>query len=210
MAVATAHIGVDFDNTLVCYDELLHRLAVARRLIDQRVPRSKAAVRDAVRAVPDGERLWQELQATAYGPAINDAALPDGVADFFRRCRQHGVEVSIVSHKTDLARRDSTATNLRTAALHWMRANGFFEDPFGLSEHDVHFEPTAAGKIARIRQLACTHFVDDLPETFGAESFPDTVEKLLYAPAPQAPRPSQVRAFRSWKEIGDYLVPSGN
>jgi hypothetical protein len=88
-----------------------------------------------------------------------------------------------------------------------MRDNGFFS-PDGLREKDVHFEATAADKIERIRQLACTHFVDDLAETFLAPAFPERVEKLLYAPAEEGACPSPVRVFRSWKEIGDYLVPA--
>ena len=34
-------IGVDFDNTIVCYDGLFHRVAVEQGLIPQKFPRVK-------------------------------------------------------------------------------------------------------------------------------------------------------------------------
>ena len=39
-------IGIDFDNTIVCYHKLFHRLAVERSLIPVSVAVSKCAVRD--------------------------------------------------------------------------------------------------------------------------------------------------------------------
>ena len=44
-------IGVDFDNTLICYDQIFHRLAVEEGLISRNVPAQKKAIRDADLAV---------------------------------------------------------------------------------------------------------------------------------------------------------------
>ena len=50
-------IGVDFDNTIVCYDRLFHRLARERGLIPETVPQTKGAVRDYLRSI-DREDDW--------------------------------------------------------------------------------------------------------------------------------------------------------
>ena len=168
-------IGIDFDNTIVGYDEVMRRIALERGLIDGG-ERSKRAVRDRIRQLPGGEIEWQKLQALAYGPRMGEAVLLEGADEFIRRCRGAGMDVFIVSHKTLFANYDDTRTDLRAAAMAWMTARRFFEpDGLGLRCGDVYFEPTRAAKIARIEQIGCSHFIDDLVEVFLEPSFPSGV-----------------------------------
>lgn len=201
-----ARIGVDFDNTLVSYDELMHRLAVERGWIRPEVASSKKRIRDSIRDLPEGELKWQQLQAIAYGAGIAEARLMAGVKTFFTLCRQRQVCLFIVSHKTEYANLDETRTNLRTAAVNWMKHHRFFDaDGLGASLEDVYFETTRRDKIERLTRLGCTHFIDDLEETFLEASFPAKVEKILYDPHAQHPAPSGMRVFKTWHEIGDYF-----
>ncbi|HVZ23095.1 MAG TPA: hypothetical protein VG871_18610 [Vicinamibacterales bacterium] len=174
-------IGIDFDNTLVSYDALIHDAAIERGLIAAGGDRSKRSVRDRIRLQPDGEIEWQKLQALIYGPLMGRAALMPGADAFVRACRARGWPTYIVSHKTEFAGYDETGTNLRDAALAWMTAQGFFaESGLGFSRDQVFFESTRGGKIARIRALACTHFIDDLEEVFSEPAFPAGVEQFLF------------------------------
>ena len=199
-------IGVDFDNTLVSYDDVMYGVALQQGLIHSGTRKSKRDIRDRIRQLPDGEIGWQRLQAIVYGPRMRDARLIDGVQTFFELCQQHKVRVYIISHKTKFAKLDETGTNLRVAALTWMRRNRFFEaDGLGLSQKDVYFESTRREKIERISQLGCTHFIDDLEETFLEDSFPMSVEKIPYAPHMQHSSIPGARVFTTWKEISDYL-----
>ena len=202
-------IGVDFDNTLVSYDDLMHEVARDQGFISPELSGGKHAIRERIRQSAAGERGWQKVQSLVYGPKIDRATLIDGVQMFFIRCRQGGISVRIISHKTEFAAGDEGKTNLRAAALTWMERRGFFrEEGLGLSAQDVFFESTRDEKIERIRQLGCTHFIDDLEETFLEPSFPPHVEKLLYAPWGPARTPSGVRRFSSWQAIHDYFFPS--
>ena len=70
-------IGIDFDNTIVCYDEIFHRLAVERGLIGPDAPRGKSMVRDALRR-SGREAEWTRLQGEAYGPRIGEAEVEVG------------------------------------------------------------------------------------------------------------------------------------
>jgi hypothetical protein len=198
--------GIDFDNTLVSYDELLTTIARERGWIGAGPIATKRVIRDRIRRVPDGEIEWQKCQALLYGPRIGEARLSDGVEAFMRLCRQHGVQVHIISHKTEFSRFDSSGTNLRWAAMNWMMARGFFEPAgLGLDPRRVYFATTRAEKIAYIGQLSCTHFIDDLEETFLEETFPIATGRILYEPERRSPAPRGVVLMRTWQEICDYL-----
>jgi len=71
-------IGVDFDNTLIDYDEVFRALACERGLVDPGFRGGKDAVRRVIRGLPDGEEAWQRLQGTAYGTGIGRAGMFDG------------------------------------------------------------------------------------------------------------------------------------
>ena len=202
----TLAIGVDFDNTIVSYDALMHRAALDRGLITDGPDRTKRAVRDRIRRLPDGEIEWQKLQALAYGPRMREAQPVDGADAFLRRCRRAGIRVFIVSHKTEYAGYDDTRTNLRTAALEWMTAHRFFErDGLDLVPGDVYFESTRGAKIARIGSIGCSYFIDDLEEVFLEPSFPPQVQKILYAPDMALVCTHCATVMPTWQALGDYL-----
>jgi hypothetical protein len=197
-------VGIDFDNTIVSYDELMRRVAVDRGLIGQTEGRTKREVRDRIRQLPDGEIEWQRLQALVYGPLMRDAQPIAGAEEFIRRCRDAGIPVFIVSHKTEYASYDETQTNLRTAALDWMSMHRFFEpDGLDLSRGNVYFESTRTDKIERIRRIGCSHFIDDLEEVFLEPSFPGNVEKILYAPQATLASANGARLMPSWRALCD-------
>jgi hypothetical protein len=196
------HVGLDFDNTIICYDEVFLSAARARRLVPAGFAADKQAIREAVRRKRDGELAWQRLQSYAYAQGIGRALLHEGVDHFLRRCRSEGVRVSIVSHKTEFGHFNSEGPNLREAASSWMHAAGFFsQDGLGLRHEDVFWESTRAEKLERIASLRCTHFVDDLVEVLTDPAFPEGVVRLLFARGPVYP-PSQLYvACRSWSEV---------
>lgn len=200
-------IGIDFDNTIASYDDIMHKLAVQQGLIQPDVKKSKKHLRDYIRQLPNGEIEWQRIQGIVYGPRMGEAKLIGGVWKFFESCRLYKAKTYIVSHKTEFARFDETGTNLRASALEWMKRNRFFEaNGFGLSqEEDVYFESTRREKIERIRHLGCTHFIDDLEETFLDELFPTNVEKILYAPHMQDSFAEGVKVATTWEEISGFL-----
>lgn len=197
-------IGVDFDNTIVRYDALFHGLAMERHLIPPSLPISKKSVRDHLRTLSGGEIEWQKLQARAYGPAMNQASLFPGVLDFFRRCRQDDTDVYIVSHKTRTARYDPAGTDLRQAALRFLEQHGFF-DPLQVPRQNVFFESTRENKNARIADLACDVFIDDLCEVFLEPSFPDGTTKILFTPNGETEHAGSDVALGSWDQIQAYL-----
>ncbi|MDP1809595.1 MAG: hypothetical protein Q8L35_08680 [Actinomycetota bacterium] len=199
-------IGIDFDNTLITYDDIFYELAVSGGLVPVATDKNKKLIRDRIRRLPDGDIEWQKLQAIAYGALIGEAKLIEGVKSFFLRCRQHGAKVNIISHKTEFAGYDETKTNLRVAALEWMAANGFFESSgLGLTREEVFFNSSRSEKIECIKQLGCTYFIDDLEETFLDDAFPPEVKKIHFTSGGKSAGPSGALRLSDWGRIGDYL-----
>lgn len=175
------HLGVDFDNTIVCYDALFHRVAREQNLIPVDVPVNKSDVRNYLRRV-DNEVAWTEMQGTVYGGRMREATPYPGVLDFFQACRKAGIPTSIVSHKTRHPFLGEKY-DLHAAAIAWLEQSGFFDaERIGLPRARVFFELTKAAKLERIGQCSCTHFIDDLPEFLSEPGFPTTVQRILFDP----------------------------
>jgi len=198
-------IGVDLDNTIVCYDQVFHQTALEKGLIPAEVPVSKDQVCNYLRE-RGLEDAWTEVQGIVYGPRIQSAPPFAGVMDFLARCRQHGTPIRIISHKTTFSRIGTTRTDLRAAALDWMAAKGLFMTKgLGLSREDVLFGATRQEKIKYIRQSGCTHFIDDLEAVFLEETFPATVEKILFAPNRESAALRGVTVCKAWWEINEHF-----
>ena len=200
-------LGVDFDNTIVDYGELMHEIASQWRLVGRDCPKTKKAVRDSIRRLPEGELHWRRLQAEAYGARMQEARPAAGVGDLFLTCRNRGIAVYIVSHKTECSNLGQSDVSFRTAAVAWLESSGFF-DPQGiaLERTRVFFHDSRQEKIERIRSLRVTHFIDDLEELFHEPLFPKDVVPILFSPERPSSDGDRIRSFASWNQIADYVL----
>ncbi len=198
------HIGVDFDNTIISYDDLFHRCALERSLIPEGLPKRKSAVRAYLWNLPDGNNLWTALQGEVYGSRINEAEPYPGALKFFSLCRERKVHVTIVSHKAEFPAL-GPRVNLRDAAREWIGAHGIF--PESAMSGSLFFEADRKAKVERIAHLKCTHFIDDLPEVFTDTLFPAGTEKILFAIEPSAAgdHPEEVKVFSNWPSITAFF-----
>jgi len=204
-------IGIDFDNTLIDYSDVMYNTAMQFRLIDSNTKKNKKNIRDKIRRLTDGEIEWQKVQAYVYGKAINQAHLINGVKEFFNFCKNGSIGLAIISHKTQFAAQDTESIDLREKALQWMENHHFFDTQgLGLSKKQVYFESTREGKINRIRELGCAYFIDDLEETFFEESFPSNVIKILYDAYGEKDAVQNCIICRSWEEITQYISRVGD
>jgi hypothetical protein len=198
------HIGVDFDNTIVCYDALFHKVAREKNLISAEVPVNKSDVRNYLRRV-NNEDAWTEMQGYVYGPRITEAAPYPGVIKFFQACRAAGIRVSIISHKTKhpfLGEKH----DLHAAAQSWLEFHGFFDPArLGLAREEVFLELTKQAKIDRIAALGCTHFIDDLPEFLAEPSFPAQAHRILFDPNQLHGGERAFTRLDSWAEIARFV-----
>ena len=200
----SVRIGVDFDNTVVCYDGVFRTVGVSSGILRADAPATKGAIRDSLREA-GREDDWTRLQGEVYGPGMARATAFSGALEFFERCRREGVDVAIVSHRTRHPylgeRRD-----LHEAARDWCGQVGLAAL---LPADRIFFEETKQAKLTRIAALGFTHFVDDLPEFLAEPDFPDDTQRILFDPhgSPAARSlPPGVWSVRSWAQLEAALL----
>lgn len=193
------HLGVDFDNTIVCYDGIFHKVAREQDLIPPDLPVNKSDVRNYLRRVGK-EDVWTEMQGLVYGPRLTEASPYPGALEFFQAACRAGLTVSIISHKTRhpfIGERH----DLHAAAIAWLEQQGFFNAAqIGLPRANVLLELTKQAKLERIGQAGCTHFIDDLPEFLAEAAFPVGTQRILFDPNGLYADAQSIRAG-SWADI---------
>ena len=172
-------IGVDFDNTIISYDSVFHKLASESGLTPSTVSKNKTAVRDFLRDIGK-EDAWTQLQGRAYGPSIQLATPFANVLEFFRKAEQLGHQTYIVSHKTKFPYAGEKY-DLHQSALNWLLREKFIDAPEQLGK-TLFFENTKEKKLNRINQLKCDWFIDDLPEFLNLPEFSSIVTRCLFDP----------------------------
>lgn len=200
-------IGLDFDNTVAGYDRVFLDAAKAAELLPEDFVGRKLDVRNAVRLLEDGETEWQRLQSLVYGELMSQAVMIEGVEEFLLACRDRDISVAIISHKTEFSNFDPGSVSFHDAARGWLTSHGFFaNERFALTAEDVYFETTRANKIARISEVGCSHFVDDLEEVLRDPCFPNDVNALLYTGETDDIPTGPFTACRDWREIADVIL----
>lgn len=173
-------IGIDFDNTIVSYDALFHKVALEQGAVPFGTPANKIAIRDYLRRA-GREEIWTEMQGYVYGARMDEAAAYEGAVDFIRCAGDKGHTVAIISHKT---RHPFLGPqhDLHAAARSWAERHLQMGGAALVPASRVFFELTKETKLKRIGDFACDVFIDDLPEIFLAESFPKPVRPVLFDP----------------------------
>jgi hypothetical protein len=209
-------IGIDFDNTIACYDGVFHAAALDRGLIPPGLDRDKNSVRDHLNG--SGRKdAFTELQGHVYGARMDLVAAYPGFAEFVAAAKAAGHALSIVSHKTRTPLL-GPAHDLHASARGFLTRLGLTGDgPAQIAAADVFFELTKEAKVARAAALGCEAFIDDLPEILLLPGFPDGMRRVLFDPedrlaaaiaADEAARLG-IRRLTSWSRITAELVDAG-
>lgn len=195
-------IGIDFDNTIVSYDALFHKVAREQDLVPERTPVNKVAVRDYLRKIGHEDR-WTELQGYVYGARMGEASAYPGAIEFMRGCIGAGHALAIISHKTRYPFL-GTQYDLHAAARAWVEKHLSGDGGRLVPQGQVFFELTKEEKLARIGDFACDVFIDDLPEILAAPAFPDGARPLLFDPEGHHAL-AGTPTFSSWAGISSHL-----
>jgi len=202
------HIGLDFDNTIVSYDALFHRVALEGGWIPADLPPSKVNVRDYLRAA-NKEEIWTEMQGEVYGGRMSEAVSYPDFIEFLTWACEKGIKLSIVSHKSKhpfLGKQ----YDLHEAAGGWIKSyiNKDAGSPL-IPFDNIYFELTKEFKIQRIAEIGCDIYIDDLPEILNSTAFPLNTEKLLFDPD-RHHLEQKLPLVHSWLEVKSYIVSKWN
>jgi len=196
-------IGIDFDNTIVSYDALFHRVAIEKGVIPDGFLQTKLAVREHLRQA-GREDVWTEMQGHVYGDRMDEATAYPGAIEFLKWAARLGESVLIISHKTRHPfigpRHD-----LHGAARLWVDRHLKEGGRVLVRAEDVYFELTQAEKLKRIKTTACNYYIDDLPEILLAQDFPAETQRILFDPEAHHDDAGRLRLMRSWQDILSYF-----
>ena len=191
-------IGLDFDNTIVRYDALFHRIGCDLADLPADLPPSKVSVRDHLRRI-GREEIWTEMQGLVYGPRMGEADLFPGVLEFMDWATRRGDELYIVSHRTQFPFL-GPAFDLHQAARRFAHERLIGGGRPLVAEQRIFLELTKAAKLARITELECQVFIDDLPEILLDAAFPSAALGILFDPDGHHPVDGLVREG-TWSAI---------
>ena len=194
-------IGLDFDNTIVCYDQAIEILAEQTFSPPVGLPRTKLALRDFLRQ-EGREPEWTAFQGALYGPGLQHAQPFPQAIETMLALQEQGHELVIVSHRS-LRPYAGPAYDLHAAARDWVRerleSQGLFKDGH------VYFHETREAKIAAIGSLGCDVFLDDLPEVLGDAWFPTKTQGILFDPEGSHPAISLLKVHH-WSSFPIVLA----
>ena len=197
-------IGIDFDNTIACYDGVFHKAALARGLIPPDLGSSKNAVRDHLNGT-GRKGAFTELQGYVYGARMDLVSPYPGLVAFVDAARAAGHDLFIVSHKTR-APMLGPAYDMHEAARGFLAAQGLLDES-RIASADVFFELTKEEKVARAAALGCDAFIDDLPEILAMEGFAPGCRPVLFDPdGHHVTAGLPYERFADWPSLGEALI----
>ena len=198
-SLPSLHLGIDLDNTIVDYEHVFAEAGVAMGLLRPGLGLSgKAMVKSHL--VAQSEELWMRLQGQVYGRFIARARPYPGVQEFVAALRARGARISIVSHKTRLGHFDTERVDLWETARVWLASQGFVGGGVATLE-DVHFLVSREAKIARISELRCDLFIDDLAEVLLHPQFPAATRPIWFAGSKPEAEGLGLPPYRTWAAI---------
>ncbi len=196
-------VGLDFDNTIVNYDEVFYAEAVRKGIINSAISPTKLAVRDDLRN-RNIEDAWTELQGHVYGSCMDQADLFPHVIETLQWLRAQKIAVCIVSHKSKFPFL-GPKYNLHDAAQKWIKRTLYDAKGPLVHSDNIYFCATKALKIKCISDLKCTVFLDDLHEIFASPDFPLNTQKVLFDPDDVSRKTDGILPVNSWEKFLGYL-----
>ena len=174
--VTPRRIGLDLDNTVIDYAPAYRAVAREMGLPPELVDRE--SIRESLRKSEEDDEEWQRFQAHLYTDGIAYAKPAPGLLEFLRLCDSIGVNVVIISHKTETTPERFGSRDLRVPAAEWLDTQGIV--PKYIQPDDVFFCADRAEKVRAIVAARCDVFVDDLIEVLEDADMPIGITRFHY------------------------------
>ena len=196
-------LGIDLDNTIICYDELIYKLAKKKfyKLNLNKNLNSKNIIKsEIINNYNNAE--WTKLQGLIYGEKLNYASLFD---DFYNTIKQlkNYYDIYIVSHKTKHPS-IGKKVNLRKASKNFLRNKNisYCENEL-IKNENIFFTNTKKEKIEIIKKNKIDIFIDDLDGIL--KDLPESIYKIHFSK-----NKLQYKNLFSWKKINNFLILKKN
>jgi hypothetical protein len=199
-------LGLDFDNTIVCYDAAIALLAEELFDLPPEVPRTKIGLREHLRS-EGREPEWTAFQGELYGPGMRYAQPFEGAVETMVGLVAAGYELIIVSHRSRTPY-SGKPHDLHAFGREWIANQLQNKGLFGTTgkKNSIHFLESQAEKIHMIAENKFYAFMDDLPEIFTAHTFPHHFTRsILFRQSHNSPTAEKIETIARWSELTDLL-----
>lgn len=196
-------IGLDFDNTIACYDQAIARFAREMFALPAEIRPTKLGLRDYLRAV-GREPEWTAFQGHLYGPGMEYAEPFPGAVDTIAALLDAGHTALIISHRSKHPYA-GPKHDLHASARSWMTGKLVRGGRQLFDESQIFLNEHLADKVAMIGKLKCDVFLDDLSEVLGHADFPAGTKRLWFS-SKTPPAGSAMIQVQHWNEVQGHCA----
>tara|TARA_X000000950_G_scaffold289425_1_gene413265 strand:+ start:7708 stop:9231 length:1524 start_codon:yes stop_codon:yes gene_type:complete len=192
-------LGIDLDNTIICYDDLLYKLA-KKKFSKIKINKNKNTKKKIKTEIINNynNREWTKLQGLIYGKELVKASL---FKDFYKTVNylKDHYEIFVVSHKTKYPA-IGKKIDLRKASKKFLCKNkiSYCKDEL-IKNKNIFFANSKKEKINIIRKKKLDIFIDDLNEILRC--LPKDVKKIHFSK-----KKINYLNFHKWQQIKNYLI----
>lgn len=194
-------IGIDFDNTIVCYDNAYKSFIDENQLPPSDEPLKKQVKQHFFKDSESGNLHWTQFQGQLYGKEIIKAQPYDGLINFLAFAQKKQWTIFIISHKSRFPA-IGELYDFHDSAKRWLKQNSILN--FIPADH-CYFLPTLKDKVNKINELQCDLFIDDLPLVLNHSSFPQFTKKILFAPSIIHTKNNSFEILEGWDSIREHV-----
>lgn len=192
-------LGIDLDNTIICYDELIYKLAKNKfsKLNLNKNLKSKNIIKSEIINKYNNEE-WTKLQGLIFSEKLKYASLFDDFYNAIEELKNY-YDIYIISHKTKYPS-IGKKINLRNASKKFLKNNNisYCKNELIKSEN-IFFANTKKEKIEIIKKNKIDIFIDDLDEIL--KNLPKNIYKIHFSK-----NKLQFKNLFTWKKIKNFLI----
>ena len=192
-------IGVDFDNTIVSYQESIKELADKFLDLPADISKTKQDVKGFLQAKGRND-LWTSFQGHLYGPGMRYAKPYEGCLEALSSLIKDGHEVRIISHRSRFPYAGEKY-DLHGYASEWIERElacaGLLDT---IKRENISFHESKEQKIGMIIKTGVEIFIDDLLSILNDEQLGNGIRKFHFCPEGNASSGDLITVSR-WSEV---------
>lgn len=192
-------VGVDLDNTIVIYDELILEVCKELGVATPEDLVTKEKISNYLKQTGQNSK-WTDIQALIYGPEMHRAKVAPGFLDFILTAKEEKSKLTLISNRSPFAAHDyKKKCNLHSCAKKWIKANipNVFDEIF--------FKSLAEEKIKLASKMCFDYFIDDLDEMLNKIKVASKCLKINNCIETSSISDSTLKDGYTWNEIAEKI-----
>jgi hypothetical protein len=168
-------IGIDLDNTIISYNNIINLLAKKKYKLNKEKNNKVLIKKEIIKKY--GEVEWTKFQSLLYGENLKFAEVFYNFKKNISKIK-NDYEIYIISHKTKYPY-IGKKINLIYESKKFIKINkiSYCKNEI-IKKENIYFENTIENKIKRIKKLKINYFIDDLEGILN--KLPNNINKIIF------------------------------